>query len=277
MRCTLLGTGDAVGVPAPLCECEYCVESDPRRRPGLLVEAAGTAALLDAPPDVTRGLHGAEVTSLDAAFLTHGHYDHAAGLSELNHARYDRHLRNGPELGHDHPISEPFPVRAPRSVLQTYAAERPGLVDRLGMTVVGPGERVAVGPLSVEAFRVDHGEPPFPALGYVVRGPSGDPVGDGDGTAEAAVGYMPDLNAAPAPASVPVDALDLLFAEGSVLGAELHADAADLREGLARLDADRRVATNVSEHMLRMHTDAVEDRGREVGYEVWADGDAAVV
>ncbi|UIO99970.1 MBL fold metallo-hydrolase [Halobaculum sp. CBA1158] len=273
MRCTLLGTGDAVGVPAPLCECEYCAESDPRRRPGLLVEAAGTAVLLDAPPDVTRGLHEAGVTDLDAAFLTHGHYDHSAGLSELNHARYDRHLRNGTELGHDHPVAEPFQVRVPRSVLQRYATERPGLADRLRLAVVAPGERVGVGPVTVEALRVEHGEPLFPTLGYVVRGLSGT-TGDTD---EAAVGYLPDLNAAPGPGAVPANALDLLFAEGSVLGAELHADAVILHEGIARLDADRRVATNVSEHILRMHTDAVEERGREVGYEVWADGEAAVV
>jgi len=37
MDVTLLGSGDALGMPAPLCDCEYCTESDPRRRPGLLV------------------------------------------------------------------------------------------------------------------------------------------------------------------------------------------------------------------------------------------------
>jgi len=279
VRCTLLGTGDAVGVPAPLCDCEYCEESDPRRRPGLLVETEGggdgTTVLLDVPPDVTSALHDAGVTDLDAAFLTHGHYDHAAGLSELNHARYERHLLNGPELGHDHPVSEPFSVRVPRSVLQAYATRRPGLVNRLGLMVVPPGERVAVGPLTVEAVRIDHGEPLFPTLGYVVRGPSTEP--ERGAVDPAVVGYLPDLDAAPDPEAMPAGRFDLLCAEGSVLGAELHADAAALRDGLAPLAADRRVATNVSEHMLRLHTPAVEARGREVGYEVWRDGDAATV
>ncbi|QZY00821.1 MBL fold metallo-hydrolase [Halobaculum rubrum] len=277
MRCTLLGTGDALGVPVPLCDCEFCAASDPRRRPGLLIEAAGTTVLLDAPPDVTPALHGANVTGLDAVFLTHGHYDHASGLSELNHTRYERHLLNGDDLGHDHPVADPFEAHVPRSVLQKYATERPGLVERLGMEVVQSGDRVSVGPLSVTPFGVDHGDPLFPTLGYVVRGPRSDPGRGDDGSEGAVVGYAPDLNAAPDPETVPGDGLDLLFAEGSVLGAELHADAAELRAGLDRLDADRRVATNVSEHMLRMHTEAVEERAREYGYEVWADGDATTL
>ncbi|QZP36470.1 MBL fold metallo-hydrolase [Halobaculum magnesiiphilum] len=277
MRCTLLGTGDALGVPVPLCDCAFCAASDPRRRPGLLVEAAGTTLLIDAPPDVTPALREASVTDLDAVFLTHGHYDHAAGVSELNHTRYERHLLNGDDLGHDHPVADPFETYVPRSVLQKYATERPGLVDRVGMAVVSPGDPVSVGALSVTAFEVEHGEPLFPTLGYVVRGPRSEgPRGDADPD-EAVVGYAPDLNAAPDPGSVPADGLDLLFVEGSVLGAELHAEAAALRAGLDRLDADRRVATNVSEHMLRLHTGAVEERGREHGYEVWADGDAATL
>jgi len=272
MRCTLIGTGDAVGVPAPLCDCEFCAESEPRRRPGLVVQADGTAVLLDVPPDVTPALHGAGTSALDAVFVTHGHYDHAGGLSELNHARYERHLLNGDDLGHDHPIADPFETHVPRSVLQKYATERPGLVERVDMVAIGPGDSVGVGPVTVEAFRVDHGEPLFPTLGYVVRGPREDgQAGD------AVVGYAPDLTDAPDPASIPASGLDVLFAEGSVLGAELHAAADALRAGLDRIEAERRVATNVSEHMCRMHTAELEARGRTLGYEVWADGDAATL
>lgn len=268
MRLTLLGTGDAVGVPAPLCDCEYCAASERRRRPGLLVEAGGTTLLFDAPPDVTEGLHATGTTALDAVFLTHAHYDHFAGVNELNHARYERHVLNESDYDHPHPLSEELTVYANDSVLSYVAETRSHLTRRLEFEAVVPGESATVGPVTVEPFAVEHGGPRFDTQGYVVRGPSAD-------GGETTVGYVPDANAAPDPSTLPP--FDLLLFEGSVLGPELHADAAELRAGLDRLDVERVVPTNVSEHQAELHTRELRERAADLGYEMWADFDSAEV
>ncbi len=190
MNVTCLGTGDAVGVPAPLCDCEYCAESDRRRRPGLLVESGDTTVLLDVPPDVTEGLHATETTSLDGVFATHAHYDHFHGVHELNHTQYERHVWNEGEYDHPHPLSD-------------------------GLTVYGTDSE----------------------------------------TATATLAYAPDANRLD-PTELP--SLDLLFVDGSVLGPELHADAEELREQVARVDADRVVPTT---SLSRLVTDREERLG----------------
>lgn len=83
MRLTLLGTGDAAGVPVYGCGCLVCararVDVTWRRKPCCaLLEADDTRILIDA------GLH--DLTdrfppgSLDAILITHFHPDHVQGL-----------------------------------------------------------------------------------------------------------------------------------------------------------------------------------------------------
>lgn len=86
MRITLLGTGDAGGVPLPGCDCTACVrarnDSRYRRRPcAALVEAGDTRVLLDAGlPDLAEKFPPG---SLSAIVLTHFHPDHVQGLFHL--------------------------------------------------------------------------------------------------------------------------------------------------------------------------------------------------
>lgn len=86
MRVTLLGTGDAAGLPVWGCRCPACEAArrgtGPRRGPcSALVETAGLRLLIDGgvpdladrfPPD-----------TLDAILLTHFHADHVLGLTRL--------------------------------------------------------------------------------------------------------------------------------------------------------------------------------------------------
>jgi len=76
MKVTLLGSGDAIGMPAPMCSCEYCKESDKRRRSGLLIETEDTTLVIDISPDIKEKLHHEEIHDVDGFLVTHFHFDH---------------------------------------------------------------------------------------------------------------------------------------------------------------------------------------------------------
>lgn len=86
MRVTLLGTGDAGGVPLYGCDCPACIQARMvagfRRRPcTALVESGETRILIDAGlTDLTGRFPPG---SLSAIVLTHFHPDHVLGLFHL--------------------------------------------------------------------------------------------------------------------------------------------------------------------------------------------------
>lgn len=258
MEVTLLGSGDAVGVPAPLCDCEYCLASDRRRRPGVLVENGETSLVFDVGPDVAQQLHEVGVYDVDAFFATHAHFDHYWGVRELAHAAMDEHLGN--EEAFDHPtFGKQVTVRGSRAV-RTFTRDRfPDVLDHVDYEPIDPGERADVGAFTVEAFDLDHGDSKFLTQGYAVTA---------DGTT---VGYAPDVDRMRTVPD-PCTGVDLLFFDGSVLGAEIHGEAPLLRAAVDDAGADRVVLTHVSEHLLERHTDDVVGHP---DYEVWADFDAA--
>lgn len=81
-----LGTGASVGVPVVGCSCDICQSSDPRDkrlRAAALISYQGKNYLIDAGPDIREQLLKNGVTTLEAVFLTHTHFDHVAGLDDL--------------------------------------------------------------------------------------------------------------------------------------------------------------------------------------------------
>lgn len=260
MRVTLLGSGDAVGVPAPMCDCEYCLDSERRRRPALLVEAAETAVVLDLGPDIADQLHEAGVYDVDAFFATHAHYDHYFGIHELTHAAMDAHVEN--EGAFDHPtFGKEITVRGSRGVRTFTEDAFPHVLDHVTFDPIEPDETASVGPLSVTAFPLNRGDASFPTQGYCVEHD------------DAAVAYAPDVARMPEVPG-PCSGVDLLFFDGSILGAEYHGDAGLLRADLDRIDADRVALTNVSEHVLERHTGDLPDLTE---HEVWADFETATL
>ena len=87
MRFRFLGTGTSVGVPQIGCTCAVCTSDDPRdkrRRCGAYVVASdGTAALLDAPPELREACLEYKISKVDMVLLTHAHMDHVAGFDDI--------------------------------------------------------------------------------------------------------------------------------------------------------------------------------------------------
>lgn len=87
VKLTFLGTGTSTGVPQMLCDCDVCHSSDPhdnRLRTSALVEMNdGRRILIDCGPDFRQQMLRIGCPGLDAALLTHIHFDHVGGLDDL--------------------------------------------------------------------------------------------------------------------------------------------------------------------------------------------------
>lgn len=250
MRVTVLGTGDALGMPVPLCDCQYCEDADVRRRAAMLVESGDTALVFDAGPDLREQLVRAGNDEIDAFFLTHSHDDHLAGVLDLQKLWAF--------------ADEEIMVTASDSVL-SYVSERFPWIDfptrRLEL-----GDEVRYGNLTVTAFPVEHSSA-FPEQGYVVS------------NGNRAVVYVPDLWSFEE--TTVHKGADLLFVDGLYLFGKVfeedddHAGPERLRSEIESAQADRVVLTNVSEHHHEATTEDLRERAGE--YEIWSDFDSVTL
>jgi len=260
MNVTLLGTGDATSVPAPLCDCEYCLESERRRHPSLLVETDTSRLLFDVGPDIQEQLWEVDVQEIDAAFLTHSHGDHAAGIPMLGQAaKWDGdHLDERVELEPTPPGFDPgYPLYLTDTARENV--EWSDHLDRwLNPVEISDDETVAVGDCSVTAVPVEHHRPRAQTLGFLVE------------TDDSAVCYVPDMRQF---LSGPPDGdVDLLVCEGAaVLGQPVHGPKDELLAAIESVDADRVVLVNVNEHLQRKHTEELRSIAASHGFELGRD------
>lgn len=258
MDVTLLGSGDAIGMPVPLCDCDYCRESDRRRRPALLVETEVATVLFDAGPDLAAQLRTAGVSDLDAAFLTHAHHDHAEGVHALAQAGKwpADHLGSSDTF---EPANDPVtPVYLTETAESHLRASSGYLFPMLQTEPITPTEPVSVADLRVRPFAVEHARPTFETVGFVVEH-GGDRVA-----------YAPDAAAFRDPD--PPAGVDFLFVEGAALfGTPLHGPKDLLESTIETAVADRVVLLNLSEHKARAHTSGLQDAASASGYELGRD------
>ena len=86
IKVTILGSGTSKGVPEVGCFCPVCrseAPEDKRLRCSALVETQGLKILIDVSPDFRQQALKTNITTLDAALITHSHYDHVGGFDDL--------------------------------------------------------------------------------------------------------------------------------------------------------------------------------------------------
>ncbi|MCH5236289.1 MAG: UDP-N-acetylmuramate dehydrogenase [Muribaculaceae bacterium] len=86
IKVTILGSGTSKGIPEVGCYCPVCTsdaKEDKRMRCSALVETGGMKILIDVSPDFRQQALNADISVLDAALITHNHYDHVGGFDDL--------------------------------------------------------------------------------------------------------------------------------------------------------------------------------------------------
>ena len=83
MQVEILGSGGAVTIPRPGCDCRLCVEARakgvPYARTGPSVFVHGPDVLIDTPEESKQQLNRSRVTRIAAGLYSHWHPDHTAG------------------------------------------------------------------------------------------------------------------------------------------------------------------------------------------------------
>jgi len=250
MQATLLGTSDAYGVPAPLCDCEYCQESQPRRRPAAVVQAGKTTLLLDAGPDTKEQLQEAGIYDLDTIYLTHHHFDHVIGLSDLYHITLEDNYLNSEEF--EHPThGKDLLVKCPGSTVRKIDREQHHVTGGIDFQPIAPGQVDTRGRLSVSPVPVAHGN--IATYGYVVT----------DEKTEQRLVYAPDMAGWRTSGDRHVNPDALIIEGAEIVGPELHGETEQVANAIRTATGDQTdvFLVNVSEHTAELHTDALRRAG----------------
>lgn len=82
----VLGSGTSKGIPEVACACRVCRSTSPfdkRLRASVLIKTHGMDILIDASPDFRQQALTNKIYFLDAALITHQHYDHVGGMDDF--------------------------------------------------------------------------------------------------------------------------------------------------------------------------------------------------
>lgn len=104
MKVTILGSGDAKGVPRIGCSCSVCIDAknnnSKNRRARSSIFIHDENILIDTPPELRVRLTDEGIEQIEKLFITHGHADHILGFDDLyNYNRLKNKYLNEEESG----------------------------------------------------------------------------------------------------------------------------------------------------------------------------------
>lgn len=145
MKLTILGSGTSTGVPQIGCDCDVCRSTDPkdkRLRASAIVDVRGRSFLIDCGPDFREQILTLGSPHLDAALLTHSHYDHVGGIDDLRPYCKDRNfpIYCRPDVAEDLRNRVPYCFRehpypgVPQFDLHELRSDEPFTVDGIEIT-----------------------------------------------------------------------------------------------------------------------------------------------
>ena len=93
MKLTILGSGGAIPIPRPFCQCEICTKARKfgapykRNSSSLFIQDINT--LIDCGEDIGNSLNKNSVENIDNLFITHWHPDHTFGLRSVLESNFN--------------------------------------------------------------------------------------------------------------------------------------------------------------------------------------------
>ncbi len=157
VRIEFLGTGGAVTIPRPLCECRVCAqarrEGVPYSRGGPSLFLHGPDVLIDTPEEIKEGLNRSRVTRIAACFYSHWHPDHVMGRRVFD---MNLDLRNWPP---QHRRTDVYlPGRVGRDFRERLGSwEHLAFLERQGVVrlfELEDGDSVEIGGVVIRPFRL---------------------------------------------------------------------------------------------------------------------------
>jgi phosphoribosyl 1,2-cyclic phosphate phosphodiesterase len=197
MKLVVLGSGTSHGIPVIGCDCPVCASEDPRdnrMRASLFIAGdGGERIVIDTGPEFRLQALRANISSLDAVFLTHAHADHLHGLDDVRPLSRDREI---PVYGNATTLSE----LTERFAYVFQDTQRGGGKPRIRLQAAeGP---VRIGGLTLTPVPVKHGA--LDILGWRI----------GEAGKRSCAVYLTDTSAIPESSLSLVRSPDLLIVGG---------------------------------------------------------------
>ncbi len=158
MQIEFLGTGGAMAIPRPLCQCAVCVEARakgvPYSRSGPSVFVHGPNVLIDTPEDSYMQLNRSQISRIDGVFYSHWHPDHVMGRRVLESVNAD--WVNHPPEGTTTDVYLPEQVAIDFQT-RLGSGEHLAFFDQqkyIALHKLNDGEKVTINGVSITPFRL---------------------------------------------------------------------------------------------------------------------------